>query len=118
MRRAKLILFLFLALTLSFGVERELGTLQVVNRGDRYIHAQIGDVWVLFIPPKGSSRTLHLPVQESLPARAIIAPGEPDGGEVIADTVIFFKEGTRGLACEMLPSRERWVIHPPAVGAR
>lgn len=68
-------------------------SIAVVNNTDVTIHVQIGDDWVLYVPPGGKSGSIGFDIGDTVYCRAIVAPGQPEAGSVIDDTTIVVSEG-------------------------
>lgn len=86
-------------------------SIAVVNNTDVTIHAQIGDNWVLYIPPGGKSGSVGFGKDDTVYCRAIVAPGQPNAGTVIADTTIAVSEGAPlPFGCEDFTGGYEWSV--------
>ena len=86
---------LFFILVIAFAVSAiDYASITVKNNTDVYIHAQIGDKWVLDIPPGGGeSGAVAVEKGDSVFCRAIVAPGQPMAGTVIDTATLVISEG-------------------------
>lgn len=106
MRRVFYLLFLMLAVGAV-----DYSAIAVYNDTRVYIHAQVGDKWVLYIPPGGKSGSVAVEKGDSVFCRAIVAPGEDGAGTLVCDTTIAVTEGDPlPFSCEDVTGGYEWHV--------